>query len=85
MFEQIVEFGLKSGIAFGALIFRFQIKDQRHQRFGDIPPAELAEMAALVRLIAKGVGRGGVHSGTSACHARASLSSRQRPVAAAQR
>src|SRR5690606_18436443 len=32
------------------------IEDQRHQRFGDVAAAELAEMPALVRLVTVGVG-----------------------------
>ena len=32
-----------------------EVEDQRHQRFGDVAAAELAEMPALVRLVAEGV------------------------------
>jgi hypothetical protein len=50
MRQQIVELGLEGGVGLGGLIFAFQIQDQRHQRFGHIAAAELAEMAAIIGL-----------------------------------
>ena len=55
MFQQIVELLPKGGVLLGAAVFRLQIEYQRHQRFGDIAPAECAEMAVAVGLLAQGV------------------------------
>jgi hypothetical protein len=60
MFEQVVELGSKRGVSLRGAIFALEIQHERHQRFGDIAPAELAEMAAIVRLVAEGV-EGCVH------------------------
>ena len=54
--QQVVELGLESRIRLGRLVFPLQVQDQRHQRFGNITSAELAEMPALVRLVAEGIG-----------------------------
>jgi len=54
--HQIVELGLERGVGLGRAIFTLQIEDQRHQRFGDVASAKLAEMAPLVRLVAIGIG-----------------------------
>ena len=48
MFEQAVEFGVELWIVLGRGIGFFQPEQQRHQRFGDITPAERAEMAARI-------------------------------------
>jgi hypothetical protein len=56
VFEQVVEFGGNAGSALAFAVFLLEIEDQRHQRFGDIAAAELAEMAALVGLVAEAVG-----------------------------
>ena len=39
----------------GRLVGAFHLQDQRHQGFGDKPPAMHAETAALVGLVAKGI------------------------------
>ncbi len=52
MFEQVVELGLEGGIGFRGPIVLLQIEHQGHQGFGNIAPAELAEMALCVGLIA---------------------------------
>ena len=62
MFQQIVELRLERRVGLGGAIFALQIKHQRHQRFGDIAPAILAEMAAFVRLVAEGIGFGFGHA-----------------------
>jgi len=56
MLEQILELFCEGRISLGRTVSRFQLKDQRHQRFGDIAPTELAEMATIIRLSAEGVG-----------------------------
>src|SRR3546814_1243615 len=56
MFEQIVELGLERRIGLRGAIVALEVEDQRHQRFGDIAAAELAEMAARVGAGAKAVG-----------------------------
>ena len=71
MFQQIVELRGKSRVLLRGSIFAFQIEHERHERFGDISPAELTKMATLVGLVAEGV-RGGV----SDCHSRAPLGRR---------
>ena len=55
VFKQVVELGLESRIGLGRVIFALKVQDQRHQRFGDIATAELSEVAAFVRLVAKGI------------------------------
>ena len=57
MLEQPVEFGMEVGIVLGRVVGLFQFEQQRHQRFGDIAPAEGAEMAARIRPAAIGIGR----------------------------
>src|ERR1700757_2327957 len=58
--------GLRFGIGF------LEIEDQRHQRFGDEPAAENAEMPALVGAASEGIGRGlVVHRTISSSVARA--------------
>src|SRR5690606_30610249 len=54
--EQVVELRLERRIGLRCAIFALEVEDQRHQRFGDVAAAELAEMAALVGLVAEGVG-----------------------------
>ena len=49
MLPQPVHLGPERGVGLGEFIPRLQIKDQRHQRFTDKPPAEHAEPALLVR------------------------------------
>ncbi len=56
VFKQVVEFIGKGIIGLRGAIFTLQIEHQRHQRFGNIAPAELAEMTALIGLGAKGIG-----------------------------
>jgi hypothetical protein len=51
MFQQVVKFGLERRIDLGRLVLFFQVENQRHQRFGDVSPAKLAEMAPLVYLM----------------------------------
>ncbi|KAJ8138813.1 hypothetical protein OY671_007974, partial [Metschnikowia pulcherrima] len=58
VFEQVVELGSECGVGLGPAVFSFEIEDQRHQRFGNIAPAESAEMAAIVGSAAKAVGGG---------------------------
>ena len=53
MFEQIVELGLKARVSLSFAIFAFEIEDQRHQRFGDITAAVIAEVATFIGLIAE--------------------------------
>jgi hypothetical protein len=53
MFEQVVEFRLKCRIGLRGAVFTLQIEHQRHQGFSDVAPAELAEMAAIIGLIAE--------------------------------
>src|SRR5690606_9971675 len=50
-----------------------EVEDQRHQRLGDVAAAELAEMPALVGLVAEGVGLGG-HGKPGAWQSAAGLS-----------
>ena len=56
MGQQIVEFGMEGRVFFRRLVMALQIEDQRHQRFGDEAAAENAEMPALVRAGAEGIG-----------------------------
>ena len=62
MLQQVVELGLEGRVGLGRAIFALQVEDQRHQRFGDIAAAELAEMAALVGQRSQGIGEGGCSS-----------------------
>ena len=39
----------------GRLVGALHLQDQRHQRFGDKPPAMHAETATLVGLVTKGI------------------------------
>jgi hypothetical protein len=55
VFEQVVELGLEARVGLGTVIFRFEVEDQRHQRFGDIATTELAKVAAFVGLVAEAV------------------------------
>ena len=48
MFQQIIELRGKGGVLLRRAIFAFQIEHERHERFGDIAPAELTKMAAFV-------------------------------------
>ncbi len=54
--HQVVEFGLELWIGLRRAVFSLEIQDQRHQRFGDIAPAEFAKVAAIVGLGAEGIG-----------------------------
>src|SRR5205085_7343593 len=54
--EQVVELRLERRVGLGRAVFLLQLENQRHQRFGDVAAAEVAEMPALVRLVAEGVG-----------------------------
>ena len=56
MLVEPVEFGMELRIVLGFLIGLFQLKDQRHQRFGDITAAENPEISVLVRSGAEGIG-----------------------------
>ena len=53
MLQQIVELRCKCRVLLRRAIFAFQVEHERHERFGDIAPSELAEMAAIVGLVAK--------------------------------
>jgi hypothetical protein len=53
MLQQVVELRCKCRVLFRCAIFAFQVEHERHKRFGDIAPAELAEMAAIVGLVAE--------------------------------
>ena len=59
MLEQIVELALEFGIGLSGAILPLKIEDERHERFGDIAPAVIAEMSALVGLVAIGIGIAG--------------------------
>ena len=56
MREIAVHLALEGGVGLGLGIGLLQLEDQRHQRLGDEPPAEEAEMTALVRPGAEGIG-----------------------------
>ena len=56
MREQIVKLRTKRRIDLSRLIFALKLKHQWHQRFGDIAPAEFAEMAVLIGAGAKRIG-----------------------------
>ena len=56
MLEQVLELRLERRVGLRGGVFAFKIEDQRHQRFGDIAPTELAEVAAFVGLVAEAVG-----------------------------
>ena len=58
MLEEIVELGLERRIGLGRAIFALQFQDEGHQGFGDIAPAEVAEMARRIGLLAEGIGKG---------------------------
>ncbi len=58
---QMLQLGLEGRICLGVLPGLLEIEDQRHQRLGDEPTAEQAEMATLVRACAIGIGLGRVH------------------------
>ena len=55
--EIAVHLALERRIGLGRGIGLFQVEDQRHQRFGDEPSAEIAEMPLLVGAAAEGVGQ----------------------------
>ena len=69
MLEQIVELGLKRRVFLRGAILTLEIKDQRHQRFCDIAPAEFAEMPALVGLGAVAVQRRAIGRRRRSIHA----------------
>ena len=48
MRQHIIELGLERRVGLRGTVVRLEAQDQRHQRFGDVAPAELAEMAARV-------------------------------------
>ena len=56
MGEIVVHLALEGGVDLGRLVGLLQLEDQRHQRLGDEAAAEHAEMAALVRPVAEGIG-----------------------------
>ena len=56
MFEQVIELRLERGVSLGRTVIAIQIKDLRHQRFGDIATAELTKMAVRVGARAEGIG-----------------------------
>ena len=56
MLEVVGELGVEIRVVLGRVVGRLDREDQRHQGLGDIAPAIDAEMAALVRPAAKGVG-----------------------------
>ena len=51
--EQVLELSLERGIRLCGVVVLLKVEDQRHQRFGDIASAELAEMPALIGLVAE--------------------------------
>ena len=53
--QVVVEFGGKGGIGLGGCVGLFDRENQRHQRLGDVAPAEDAEMTALIGPGAEGV------------------------------
>ena len=64
--QQVVELSLEGRVLPGRIVLSLEIENQRHQRFGDITAAKLAEMASLVRLVAEGICRAGRgHDGPS--------------------
>jgi hypothetical protein len=56
--KQVVELRLKRRIGLGAAVLRLQFEHQWHQRFRNITPAKLAEMAAFIRPGLETVGLG---------------------------
>jgi hypothetical protein len=54
--EVAVHFRLERRIGLGGGVSLLQVEDQRHQRFRHKTPAENAEMPALVRAAAEGIG-----------------------------
>jgi len=56
VFQQVLELLVKLKGLLGGSILLLQINVYRHQRFSYLTSAELAEMAALVRLVAEGIG-----------------------------
>ena len=48
VFPEIIHLRPEGRIILGLFIFRFQIQDQRHQRFTDKPPAKIAKPAVFV-------------------------------------
>src|SRR5262249_46924065 len=69
--EIAVHLDLERPIGLGRGIGLFQVEDQRHQGFGDEAPAKNAEMPALVRTAAIGIGDGCHHRTVSSSTARA--------------
>jgi len=53
-----VKLGLEAGVALGVLVRLLDPQDQRHQRLGHEPAAELAEPAARIRTQPQAVGTG---------------------------
>ena len=72
MFKQVVELSGEGWVLFRCAIFALQIEHERHERFSDIAPAELAEMATIIGLVTERVRRE-----FSCCHNRAPLGRRR--------
>src|SRR5690606_28595426 len=53
--RKILQFGAEFRIVLGLVPVALQVKDQRHQRFGDETPAEYPEHALLVGSGAEGI------------------------------
>ena len=62
MFEQVVELRLERAVGLRLAVLPLKLEDQRHQRFGDVATAIIAEMPALVGHGSVGVGYGLVHA-----------------------
>src|SRR5262249_30699143 len=58
-------------VGLGLSVGLLQIEDQRHQRFGDKTSAEDAEMTALIRTAAEGIGQVLIHQVINSSVARA--------------
>src|SRR5690606_29430954 len=81
VFQQVLELRPERRVGLGRAIFTLQIEDQRHQRFGDVAAAELAEMPAFVGLVAEGVGLRLAHDARAAWQKAAILSTSLTPGA----
>ena len=55
VFPEVVHLRPEGRIVLGLFVLRLEIEDQRHQRFGHKPAAEIAEPSALVRPGAIGI------------------------------
>ena len=61
MLKQIIKLCGKRRIGLRRAVCFFQVEDKRHEGFGNITSAKLAEMAAFVWLVAKRIGSWFVH------------------------